>query len=214
VKRLLDKAHEGRPAPAGPLWLASTSPRRSALLDQLGVAFRACPVEADERVRAGERPEDYVQRVARAKLRDGARRLQARGERSGVVLAADTAVVVDDEILGKPAHREAALGMLTRLSGRAHRVLSCVCIGGLAADAPAARAVTSDTSVWFRVLDRAECERYWASGEPEGKAGAYAIQGLGAAFVTRIDGSYSGVVGLPLCETATLLESTGVWQLG
>jgi septum formation protein len=199
------------------LWLASTSPRREALLRQLDVRFELCAVSVDESPLGQEAPNDYVRRVASSKLADGVARLLDDGVGDGWVLAADTAVVADDALLGKPVNRDHALAMLAALSGRSHIVLSGVALGRLdsAATAPSAAArepmiAISESRVWFRRLGAQERERYWATGEPEGKAGAYAIQGLGAAFVERIEGSYTGIVGLPLFETAQLLRHAGI----
>jgi septum formation protein len=194
------------------LWLASTSPRREALLRQLGVRFDKCQVAVDEAKMPGETPGDYVRRMALSKLDDGLRRLAAQ-DRYGAVIAADTVVEVDDQVLGKPTGRESALAMLALLSGRAHQVLSCVALARVGDDdarsAPPHTA-TSVSRVWFRELSERERERYWATGEPADKAGGYAIQGLAAAFVERLQGSYTGVVGLPLFETARLLSDAGV----
>lgn len=185
------------------LVLASASPRRRALLWQIGVPHRVVVADIDERPRPGERPADCVQRLALAKAR------APRGE--GLpVLGADTAVVVDGDMLGKPRDRATALAMLARLSGRSHRVLTAVAL--VAASGP--RIALSESEVEFRTLSADECDRYWDSGEPRDKAGGYAIQGLGAVFVSALRGSFSGVMGLPLHETATLLAAAGIscWQ--
>lgn len=184
------------------VYLASQSPRRRELLAQIGVGYRLLPVEVDEARRPGEAPDAYVERLARDKAAAGRAAVQRQGLPPLPVLGADTAVVVDRDILGKPADRAEARAMLRRLSGRSHRVLTGV---GLCTGA-ALHTRISATEVWFRPLDDAEIDRYWDSGEPRDKAGAYGIQGLAAVFVERIDGSYSGVVGLPLFETAALLR--------
>ena len=183
------------------LYLASASPRRRQLLDQIGVRYRILPVEIDETPLAGEPPRVYAVRMALSKAR-------AAGRPPGgpPVLAADTVVTLDGDILGQPAGREEALAMLARLSGRTHRVITAV---GVVDDrGEAVEAVTS--RVTFRSVARDEAEAYWAGGEPAGKAGGYAIQGYAAVFVARLEGSYSGVVGLPLFETARLLRARGV----
>lgn len=191
------------------VWLASASPRRASLLTQLGLEWRQYAVDVDESVRGDEVAEDYVRRVTELKLATALARLRAeRGGLGAPVLAADTAVVLDGESLGKPSDRTHALEMLGRLSGRAHQVLTHVAVAG--GDEHVVHQVTVPTQVWFRPLSAEECSRYWDSGEPRGKAGAYAIQGLGAAFIERIDGSYSGVMGLPLFETAQLMAALGV----
>lgn len=187
------------------LFLASTSPRRRELLQQIGLAFSVLKVDVDESVREGERPADYVLRLAREKARVGL--MQAE---DGVVVAADTTVVLDDEVLGKPASEVDAIAMWQRLSGRMHQVMTGVAVG----NAQHTEAVMVSTRVHFRALGKAEMEAYWHSGEPADKAGGYAIQGLGAVFVDAIEGSYSNVVGLPLTETAELLSRFGIRVLG
>lgn len=185
--------------------LASRSPRRRALLAQLGIAFRVLDVEIDESPRADETPDALVRRLAAAKAEHGLG-LLATGEDGDVVLGADTIVVLDDEVLGKPADPDDARSLLARLSGRRHRVLSAVAL----ARGADTRARISESHVCFRTLTPAECAAYVATGEPLDKAGAYAIQGRAAGFVTDLRGSYSGVVGLPLFETAELLADAGI----
>mgnify|MGYP000178648519 FL=1 len=187
------------------LVLASASPRRRELLNQIGVRFRQRVIEIDETARELESAEDYVRRVALEKARAVQREL---GHDEVLVLGADTAVVVDEILLGKPADCAHARQMLRLLSGRAHRVLSAVALVG---EREAAR--VSASAVWFRALSDAEIDTYWHTGEPQDKAGAYAIQGLGAVFVERLEGSYSGVMGLPLYETAQLLKDFGIQVL-
>lgn len=183
------------------LCLASVSPRRRELLAQIGVPHRVTGAEIDETVRRGESPREYVMRLAQEK----ALAVQRRGE-SLPVLAADTTVVLDDVIYGKPADAAEAVNMLQKLSGRTHEVLTAVAL----ASAGAVAVRVSASSVRFRALRREECEAYWRTGEPRDKAGGYAIQGFGAVFVESLTGSYSGVMGLPLYETAELLSATGV----
>lgn len=180
------------------LFLASRSPRRRELLRQVGLAHRLLDVEVDETPIAGEAPADYVMRVARAKAAAGLSRRDAVLP----VLAADTSVVIDDAILGKPLDRAHGLEMLRRLSGRWHAVMTAVCV----ADDQRQEQVLVSSRVQFRAISEPELEAYWRSGEPLDKAGAYAIQGLGAVFVSAVEGSYSGIVGLPLFETVQLLE--------
>ncbi|MGE5626003.1 MAG: Maf family protein [Bacillota bacterium] len=182
--------------------LASASPRRRQLLEQLGLRFEVRAAEVDETPRAGEAAEDYVLRVACLKAETAAGKLESPLP----VLAADTEVVLDGKILGKPKGREDGLTMLARLSGRSHQVLSAVALwkDGVLETA------RCESRVSFRALARGEAEAYWESGEPRDKAGAYGIQGRGAVFVERLEGSYSNVVGLPLFETAALLRSAGV----
>jgi septum formation protein len=186
------------------LLLASASPRRSALLTQIGVVHEVLPAQVDETVLPDESAEALVVRLAGLKARHGAARRAAGDGRP--VLGADTVVVVDDRILGKPRDATDGASMLRQLSGRSHRVLSGVAL----AHAGAVRTALSISTVSFRALDAAEIAAYWASGEPRDKAGAYAIQGRAARFVTHLAGSYSGVMGLPLYETAELLTAAGL----
>lgn len=185
-----------------PLLLASRSPRRRALLAQIGVGFEPVDAGVDETPRAGEMPAALVERLARAKTWAGV----AAAADTRPVLGADTTVTLDGEVLGKPDDEARALEMLARLSGRTHEVVTGVAV--VRGDAIEARVVA--TRVTLRPISQAERRAYWASGEPAGKAGAYAIQGLGAVFVERIEGSYSNVVGLPLLETAELLKAFGI----
>jgi septum formation protein len=183
------------------LCLASASPRRRQLLEQLGVVHTVRSADIDETPLARETPSDYVARVAAAKAR-------AIWQTDQVlpVLGADTTVVVDGVMFGKPAGRNAALTMLSSLSGRVHEVLSAVAL----ADARGTALALSISAVRFRELSEEECRAYWDSGEPQDKAGAYAIQGLAAAFIESLHGSYSGVMGLPLFETAELLRAARI----
>ena len=181
--------------------LASASPRRKELLDQIGVRYLVRPVDIDETPEKDEPPEHYVVRVAYDKA------IRAKQDDiSGLpILAADTTVVLDGMILGKPATESDAISMLMRLSGRTHQVYSAVSLWG-----EAYWQTLNITDVVFRELTRKEVLSYWQTGEPADKAGAYAIQGLGAVFVENISGSFSGVVGLPLFETARLLAKAGI----
>jgi septum formation protein len=190
--------------------LASASPRRTELLTQLGVPHRVVPARVDERRAAGESVEACVRRLATSKALEVQVALAAVGGSAAAVelavLGADTAVLVDDELLGKPRDRADALAMLGMLSGRWHQVLSAVAL----ASSNGLQCSLSRSEVRFRALQARECAAYWDSGEPCDKAGAYAIQGRGALFVEELRGSYSGVVGLPLFETARLLATAGV----
>lgn len=194
------------------LCLASASPRRRELLVQIGVPHLVQPADLDETPLAGEAPADYVERLARAKAQAVWRERRADGALRLPVLGADTTVTIDSHVLGKPADETALQAMFARLSGREHEVWSAVAL----ANEGGTVSRRSCTRVKFRVITPAEVARYWASGEPRDKAGGYAIQGLGAVFVERIEGSYSGVVGLPLLETAALLVAAGigVWHSG
>lgn len=198
---------EGVPRmPAVSLYLASQSPRRRELLTQIGVAYQVLPADTDESRSAGESPAAYVQRLALDKARAGWHEALRQGLPALPVLGADTAVVLGTEVLGKPADFAAAQTMLRTLSGRSHQVLTGIAVY----DGQHHTVAMSTTTVWLRELSDAEIESYWASGEPCDKAGAYGIQGLAAVFIERIEGSYSGVVGLPLFETAQLLDQFGV----
>lgn len=187
------------------LYLASRSPRRRELLARLGCLFEVLDPDVPERRAPGESPADYVQRVAAAKAEAGWNSLGASAA-DAWVLGADTEVVLDDVVFGKPADAEQALAMLRRLSGREHTVLSALCLRG----ATGAHGVLVESSVRFASLDDATLRDYVAGGEPFGKAGAYAIQGHAECFVTRLCGSYSGVIGLPLAQTAALLRAAGL----
>ncbi|MGD8741950.1 MAG: Maf family protein [Granulosicoccaceae bacterium] len=179
--------------------LASRSPRRRELLEQIGVDYVMVHVDVDETPRARETPEVFAERLALEKARAG---LAVRAGNAWPVLGADTIVVCDGQILGKPTDRADAQRMLGMLSGREHDVMSAVAL----ADGQRDRVRLSCSRVRFRPLQAAEIAAYCASGEPDDKAGAYAIQGRAAAFIERLEGSYSGVMGLPLFETAALLE--------
>ncbi|MDQ2640700.1 MAG: Maf family protein [Pseudomonadota bacterium] len=181
--------------------LASASPRRRELLDQLGIAHQVLPADVDETGREGEAPAALAQRLARMKALEGRRR--DGGHR--IVLGADTVVTAEGQLFGKPAGREDAVRMLTQLGGREHRVVTAVAVAP-PGEGPVLEAV-SESVVSMRAITVAQAAAYWDTGEPAGKAGAYAIQGLGAVFIEHISGSYSGVMGLPLYETARLLQA-------
>ncbi len=186
------------------LHLASQSPRRRELLARLGVDFGLVEVDVPEQRAPGEPPEDYVRRVAREKA--GAGLLEVVAVPGAVVLGADTEVVLDDEVFGKPRDAADAAAMLRRLSGRTHEVISAVSLVSAGREAQ----VVSISRVGFAPLDEQEIAAYVASGEPMGRAGAYAIQGGAERFVSRLEGSFSGVMGLPLHETARLLHDFGI----
>jgi septum formation protein len=186
------------------LYLASKSPRRRELLTRLGLEFGVLDLDVPEHRQPNEPALDYVRRVAREKA--GAGLLQVLGNPTALVLGSDTEVVLDDEVFGKPRDAEDAAAMLRRLSGRTHQVISAVSLVSRSREAQA----LSVSQVSFAELDEATIARYVASGEPEGKAGAYAIQGGAEVFVRHLAGSYSGVMGLPLHETAGLLREFGV----
>ncbi|QBQ56404.1 septum formation inhibitor Maf [Nitrosococcus wardiae] len=186
--------------PFSPIALASASPRRQALLTQIGVEFKRLDVRVNESSQPGEMPASYVRRLAVAKARAGWEQQLLQGRLP--VLGADTAVVIEDEILGKPTDQIHAEAMLARLSGRSHQVLTAVALvnGGI-------QCQLSISTVTFKPLTKTERQAYLASGEGLDKAGAYAIQGQAALFICHLEGSYSGVMGLPLYETGELLRS-------
>ena len=186
------------------LYLASSSPRRQEILAAIGLTFSVGGVDVDERRRDGEAADMMVLRLAEAKAR------AVEIDASRIVLGADTAVVLGEEIFGKPVDRDEALDMLGSLSGRTHRVLTGVALYSV----EGVQTALSTTDVRFREISPDEALAYWQSGEPCDKAGAYAIQGRGGAFVEAISGSYSGVVGLPVFETTQLLRGAGLRILG
>lgn len=184
------------------LILASASPRRTEILQQMGVRHQVQPANIDETPRPNESAVNYVQRMALEKAQN------IISQRSEIipVLGADTSVVCDDSIFGKPSDKQQALDMLMALSGRSHQVLSALAVGNV----ESCSVSISITEVTFRQLSKQECLSYWNTGEPQDKAGGYAIQGYGAVFIESIKGSYSGVVGLPIEETFLLLQKYGV----
>ena len=196
------------------IYLASRSPRRRELLAQIGVGFEllllrddlARGADVDETPLPGENPHDYVLRISRVKAEVGSLRVQQRRLPVFPVLAADTAVVLNDRIMGKPANRDSAIEMLLALSGKEHEVLTAVAV----ANAGKIEQKLSASTVRFGKLTDHAVRRYAMSGEPLDKAGAYAIQGQAAAFIEKIEGSYSGVMGLPLYETTGLLAEFGI----
>jgi len=189
------------------IYLASSSPRRRELLDQIGVRYRLINIAIPETPKEGESAQAFVLRMAMEKAQAGKGYQGINTHKP--VLGADTAVVVDNDILGKPRNRSDALSMLARLSGRWHEVISAVALIG---ETSATRVNIS--RVHFRQISDAECENYWQTGEPKDKAGAYGIQGKAAIFINELQGSYSAVMGLPLYETSELLEQAGiaVWR--
>ena len=200
------------------IYLASRSPRRRELLEQIGIAFEVLPmrgglhhdVDVDETPLAGEAPVAYVARIAQTKAELGWRQVVMRSLPASPVLAADTAVALGGEIIGKPDNAEHARQLLQRLSGQTHQVLTAVAV----ARGERIETALSTSAVEFRKLEADEIRRYVASGEPLDKAGAYAIQGRAAMFVRAIAGSYSGIMGLPLYETAELLRRFDITPLG
>jgi len=197
------------PAPIS-LYLASQSPRRRELLTQIGVAHQVVRVDVVEQPQVQESPSNYVQRLALEKASAGWAQVNQSGLAVGPVLGADTIVVINEQILEKPRDAEHATAMLRLLAGATHQVMTAVAM----VNAEQQLVKLSVTDVVFRSLDEAEINAYWHTGEPQDKAGGYAIQGLGAVFVEQIRGSYSGVVGLPIEQTVALLQEFNVpwWQ--
>ena len=194
--------------PRSKILLASASPRRQELLRQIGINFQLIEHHVDETHHYGESPREFVLRMALEKAHSGLRQVPV--DCLPIVLGADTIVVIESDILGKPRDRQDALAMLKRLSAKEHRVLSAVAV----TDQNETRSAISETLVKFAPVTRTQALAYWETGEPADKAGGYAIQGMGGTFVKAIKGSYSGVVGLPVFETAQLLACFGVhcWQ--
>ncbi len=194
------------------LYLASQSPRRQALLTQLGIDYEVIAVAVDETPASHKTPPDHVTAIALQKAHAGWQQLLRQpAARPAPVLGADTDVVLDGQLLGKPIDRTHAIEMLQRLSGRVHHVMSAVAL----VQQDRAQTAVQISQVRFRRLTAAECAAYWATGEPVDKAGGYAIQGRAAAFIAELTGSYSGVMGLPLFETAQLLGEWGfdLWRM-
>jgi septum formation protein len=187
------------------IYLASQSPRRAELLRQIGVDFKVYATDIDERVNAGESPEAYVSRLAQSKARVAAAEI-GTSHSDWVVLAADTTIAIDGDIIGKPEDAAHCHCILHRLSGREHQVLTAVAV----ATRDRIECRLTHNRVTFRALAEHEVQRYCATSEPMDKAGAYAIQGKAAIFIERLEGSYSAVMGLPLCETAELLQDAGI----
>ena len=182
--------------------LASSSPRRKELLEQVGLKFEIFSPDIDESVHVGESADYYVQRLAEQK----AQAILAQFS-DAIVIAADTSLVLDHKIIGKPESKQHAFEIWTALSDRQHDVLSGVCVLSSQCDPNTVQSMVVRTQVYFQKLSQLDMEQYWATGEPIGKAGAYAIQGYAAQFIQRIEGSYSNVVGLPLYETLQLLKN-------
>ncbi len=190
------------------IYLASASPRRQELLRQLGIAFEAMPSNVNESREPGETPEHYVVRVALDKARHVAVVVRQQGIPAQPVLGADTEVVLDGQVLGKPLDREHGITMLRQIQGRTHEVLTAVALLHDGCE----YTLLSRSRVSFAPMTDAEIENYWITGEPADKAGAYAVQGRAAAFIERLEGSYSGVMGLPLYELVQLFKHAGVMR--
>jgi len=185
------------------IYLASNSPRRQELLYQMGVSFTVVPQFIEEEHKLNESPEDFVTRLALEKAGDG---LQRQSNQQIPVLGSDTAVVLDGQILGKPEFREQAIEMLLSLSDCTHQVMTAVALK----NEQKTEVTISISQVSFAKLSKEMCENYWQTGEPADKAGSYGIQGKGALFISRLSGSYSGVMGLPIYETSKLLNRFGI----
>jgi septum formation protein len=185
------------------IYLASSSPRRAELLHQIGVEFKVLAVDVDESPRTAETPEQYVRRVAKAKADAAGDAVDGEGI---PILAADTTIAIDDEIIGKPDDQTHCRCILSKLSGRTHQVLTCLAFRYHRQT----RLMLSENQVRFRVIEEQEMTTYCSGKEPLDKAGAYAIQGKAAIFIEKLEGSYSSVMGLPLFETAKILQQAGI----
>ncbi|MGD8566557.1 MAG: nucleoside triphosphate pyrophosphatase [Gammaproteobacteria bacterium] len=196
------------------IFLASRSPRRRTLIEQLGLGYQILDVEVDERHRDGESPADYVARLALEKARRGWQQVAAQGV---PVVGADTCIVLNGRIVGKPVDKAHGIALLKQYSGATHQVFSAVAMVGTAAktlqSAPQEQVRVNTSRVTFRQLTERECERYWETQEPLDKAGGYAIQGKAAGFIKNIEGSYSGIMGLPLYEFAELMSAFSIQWL-
>jgi septum formation protein len=194
-----------------PLVLGSASPRRREMIAMLGVPFVVCIADVDESTRHGETPQAYLERIARAKLEAVRGRVSAPGggETAGILVADTVVIAPDGGLLGKPVDDDEARVMVQRLGGATHEVSTRFLLAESAGTAPPLHAQTVTTRVTFRTVDPDEVNAYAATGEGRDKAGAYAVQGRASAFVERIEGSYSGVVGLPLCEVVVALRAVG-----
>lgn len=190
------------------IYLASRSPRRRTLIEQLGIRFQTLDVDVDEQAKEGESPENYVSRLALEKALCGWKALE---ENNVPVLGADTCIFLDGRIIGKVDSRERSIALLKKYSGSSHQVMTGIALVGqqIAGNRLAIKQEVrvSVSTITFRSLSDKECNLYWDTGEPAGKAGGYAIQGLAAGFVKKLDGSYSGVMGLPLCELTEVLAA-------
>lgn len=197
------------------LYLASRSPRRRTLIEQLGIRYKTLDVEIDEQPREGEDPAAYVARLAVEKAKVGWD--QVSKEKIPVV-GADTCIVLNQQIIGKVDSREQSRSLLEQFSANSHQVLTGIALVGEEIETinPALKQLVrvNTSRITFRTLTADECEHYWDTGEPMGKAGGYAIQGIAAAFIEKIEGSYSGVMGLPLCELSELMSEFGIEWLG
>ena len=195
------------------LVLASASPRRKELLSLLVKEFEVLPADIDETPHHQEAAKDYVVRMAveKAKAAISKYKEQPDADSSAIIMSSDTSVVIDGDILGKPASLDDSHSMLRRLSGRSHQVITSLCLSDLRFDHVITKCIVNDVS--FRDISDVEIEQYWKTGEPHDKAGSYAIQGLGAVFVRSMSGSYSAIVGLPLYEAALMLAQFGIHPL-
>lgn len=193
------------------LYLASRSPRRRTLIEQLGIRYQTLEVDVDEQPYEGENPADYVARLAIEKAKNGWGQV---GSGEIPIVGADTCIVFNDQIIGKVDSREQSRALLKQFSASSHQVLTGIAMVGqkIEGNRPEfkQRVRVNNSRVTFRALTDEECERYWDTGEPIGKAGGYAIQGIAAAFIEKIEGSYSAVMGLPLCELSELMSEFGI----
>ena len=192
------------------IYLASKSPRRTELLQQIGVEHQILDIDVDENINQSESPQDNVRALSVLKCQEGVRKIISERKSSFPVLAADTIVVLGDEIFGKPRKESDAINMLLKLSGKTHLVMTAVTIGIMTEEEAKFHTISVTSRVEFAKLTVSDCKEYCDTGEPFDKAGGYGIQGYGSAFTRKINGSYSNIVGLPIHEVVQLLKELGI----
>ena len=192
------------------IYLASKSPRRTELLQQIGVEHQILEIDVDEKINRSNSPQDNVRTLSVLKCQEGVRKIISEGKSSYPVLAADTIVVLGDKIFGKPREESDAISMLLELSGKTHLVMTAVTIGIMIEEEAKFHTISVSSKVEFSKLTASDCKEYCDTGEPFDKAGGYGIQGFGSAFIRKINGSYSNIVGLPIHEVVQLLKELGI----
>ena len=192
------------------IYLASKSPRRTELLQQVGVEHKIIDIEVDEKINGSNSPQENVRALSALKCQEGVRKVVTDDMRSFPVLAADTIVVLRDKIFGKPESESDAIDMLLKLSGKTHIVMTAVTVGIINKDQAKFHTISVSSNVEFAKLTEGDCKKYCKTNEPFDKAGSYGIQGYGSAFIKKINGSYSNIVGLPIHEVVELLKELGI----
>ena len=192
------------------IYLASKSPRRSELLQQIGVKHQILDIDVEENINSSNSPQDNVRALSVLKCQEGVRKIISESKSFFPVLAADTIVVLGDEIFGKPREESDAINMLLKLSGKTHLVMTAVTIGIMTEEEAKLHTISVKSRVEFAKLTESDCKEYCDTGEPFDKAGGYGIQGFGSAFIRKINGSYSNIVGLPIHEVVQLLKELGI----